>query len=78
MSTFLLDLGIESVIIDKLLRSMSEVEFCNLEPCLYPRNACRPNYMVSAVQQRFVCVPIQWNGVIELIIKKNVMKISLI
>ncbi|KAL3985171.1 Thrombospondin type 1 domain family protein [Acanthocheilonema viteae] len=39
--------------------SISEMELCNLQPCLYPRNACRPNYTVSSVNQKFVCVPIQ-------------------
>ncbi|VDO38398.1 unnamed protein product, partial [Onchocerca flexuosa] len=41
------------------LGRLSETEFCNLQPCLYPRNACRPNYMVSSVNQKFACVPIQ-------------------
>ncbi|VDM94630.1 unnamed protein product [Onchocerca ochengi] len=41
------------------LGRLSETEFCNLQPCLYPRNACRPKYMVSSVNQKFACVPIQ-------------------
>lgn len=39
--------------------SVSDTEFCNLQPCLYPRAACRQNYMVTSVNQKFVCVPIQ-------------------
>uniref|UniRef100_A0A1I8EY79 C6 domain-containing protein n=1 Tax=Wuchereria bancrofti TaxID=6293 RepID=A0A1I8EY79_WUCBA len=39
--------------------SVSDMESCNLQPCLYPRAACRQNYVVSSVNQKFVCVPIQ-------------------
>uniref|UniRef100_A0A183ERR6 TIL domain-containing protein n=1 Tax=Gongylonema pulchrum TaxID=637853 RepID=A0A183ERR6_9BILA len=34
-----------------------EKEFCNLDPCLYPRTACREQYVVSAMNQRFACIP---------------------
>uniref|UniRef100_A0A915Q047 C6 domain-containing protein n=1 Tax=Setaria digitata TaxID=48799 RepID=A0A915Q047_9BILA len=37
--------------------SISDSEFCNIQPCLYPRSSCRKDYFVSAVDQKFACVP---------------------
>ncbi|VDM92028.1 unnamed protein product, partial [Litomosoides sigmodontis] len=37
--------------------SISDSEYCNFQPCLYPRSACRQNHIVSAVNQKFVCTP---------------------